>query len=314
MVLWAGLMLCHLALAGPALAGARHAAFAAGQSGQQALQSGQQAAPTEAAFVLFRLPHDPEAFTQGLVFHEGVFFESTGLYGQSSLRRVEPSTGRVLARRALPAQLFGEGLALAPGENGAKRARLVQLTWKEGLILTWDAATLRPLSRRPLRGQGWGLAFNGRELALSDGTDTLRFLDARTLAETGRTLPVRDGGRPVERLNELEWVNGWLLANVWGEDRIAVIRPGPGQGVGQGAGQVVLWIDLSPLRRELAGQAEAANGIAFDPAAGNGDGGNGAGAGDGGRGLLYVTGKLWDKIFALRLPELLRRPPSPPVP
>jgi len=84
--------------------------------------------------------------------------------------------------------------------------------------------------------------------------------------------------------------------------------------VGQGAGQVVLWIDLSPLRRELAGQAEAANGIAFDPAAGNGDGGNGAGAGDGGRGLLYVTGKLWDKIFALRLPELLRRPPSPPVP
>lgn len=302
LALAAGPVLLSLALAAPGQAETRLASPQQGQhpgqhigqhTGQQAAQAG-HAAPAEAATVLLRLPHDPEAFTQGLVFHEGVFLESTGLYGHSSLRRVEPSTGRVLARRELPARLFGEGLALCPAENGGKGARLVQLTWKEGVILVWDAATLRPLSRQRLRGQGWGLACDGRALALSDGTPTLRFLDARTLAETGRTLPVRDGGRPVERLNELEWVHGWLLANVWEEDRIAVIRLD-----GKGAGEVALWIDLSPLRRELAEGAEAANGVAFDP------------SGDAGGGLLYVTGKRWDKVFALRLPELLRRRPSP---
>jgi len=248
------------------------------------------AAPAEAANILARLPHDPEAFTQGLLLSGGVLYESTGLYGQSSLRRVDPATGRVLARRALPRSFFGEGLALCPdAENGGK-ARLVQLTWREGVILAYDPDSLKLLARRRLHGQGWGLACRGAELTLSDGTDTLRTLDARSLAETGKALRVHDGGQSVTRLNELEWVNGWLLANVWEEDRIALIRPD--------TGAVVLWLDLAPLRQELSERAETANGIAYDP------------AGDHGRGALYLTGKRWETVFVTALPELMRRPPA----
>ncbi len=254
-------------------------------------------APSLATRPLARLPHDAQAFTQGLILHQGAFYESTGLYGQSSLRRVDPATGRVLARHALPRTIFGEGLALCPKDSKGAPARLVQLTWREGRILTYDAETLRPLGQHRLRGQGWGLACGTSEasktdgLVLSDGTDTLRWLDAKTMAETGRTLRVRDAGRPVERLNELEWVNGWLLANIWQEDKIAAIRPD--------TGQVALWLDLSPLRRQLSAEAEAANGIACDPAS------------LGGRGALYLTGKRWDAVFVVELPELLRRPPAP---
>jgi len=253
-------------------------------------------APVERVRILASQPHDSAAFTQGFFLRHGVYYESTGLYGQSSVRRVDPATGRVLARRDLPEQLFGEGLALCAGGEGE---RLVQLTWREGVILTYDAATLRSLESRPLRGQGWGLACNGGEVVVSDGTATLRFLDARTLAETGRTLRVHDGARPVVRINELEWVNGWLVANIWQEDLLAVIRPADGQ--------VALWLDLAPLRRELAksvkdardpGNPETANGVGFDP------------AGDGGRGALLLTGKRWDRVFTAALPKLLRRPPE----
>jgi len=239
--------------------------------------------------VLARLPHDSDAFTQGLVLHQGALFESTGLYGQSSLRRLDPSTGRELARQPLPRKLFGEGLAACD----TKPRRLVQLTWREGVIRSYDPASLRLLAEHPLRGEGWGLACDGAELTLSDGSDTLRFLKAQTLVETGEARRVRDGARPVVRLNELEWVNGWLVANIWGEDRLAVIRPGAGPGVWR----VALWLDLSPLRRELANRAETANGIAFDPAA------------QGGRGALYLTGKRWNTLFVVALPALMRQPP-----
>lgn len=268
------LMLCLLACA-PALAGL----------------AATLPASSEAVHILSRLPHDPEAFTQGLLLSGGVLYESTGLYGQSSVRRVDPATGRVLARRALPRNLFGEGLALCPNPKNGGTPRLVQLTWREGVILAYEPDSLRLLTRRKLRGQGWGLACRGAELTLSDGTDTLRILDARSLAETGKTLRVRDGGQSVTRLNELEWVNGWLLANVWEEDRIAVLRPD--------TGAVALWLDLAPLRRELSDRAETANGIAYDP------------AGDHGRGALYLTGKRWETVFVTALPKLLRRPPEP---
>lgn len=252
-------------------------------------------APAIAPSISARLPHDPEAFTQGLLLHHGLLYESTGLYGQSSVRRVDPASGRVLARRDLPPRLFGEGLALCPadaaGGGMAGKARLLQLTWREGLVLAYDPTDLRPLARLRLRGEGWGLACQGAELVLSDGTDTLRWLDTRTLARTGRSLRVRDGQRPVERLNELEWVNGWLVANVWQEDRIAVIRPD--------SGQVALWLDLAPLRRELSQGAEAANGIAYDP------------AGNRGAGALYLTGKRWGLVFVVEMPELMRQPPRP---
>jgi len=249
-------------------------------------------APVQTANILSRLPHDAGAFTQGLLLHQGVLYESTGLYGHSSLRKTDPATGRILARHDLPRRLFGEGLALCETGPG----RLVQLTWREGVILAYDLASLQPVSQARLRGQGWGLACRGAELTLSDGTDSLRFLDAQTLAETGEARRVRDGARPVVRLNELEWVNGWLVANIWGEDRLAVIRPENGADKANGIWQVVLWLDLSPLRRELSNQAEAANGIAFDP------------GGDGGKGALYLTGKRWETLFAVALPELMRVP------
>lgn len=287
------LLLSCLLAAAPAQADPPAVAHAISHTNAQARPHA--AAHTEAVTVLSRLPHDPEAFTQGLLLHQGELFESTGLYGQSSLRRVDPATGRAQVRRSLPPKLFGEGLALCPeaGQSGAGPQRLIQLTWREGVILAYDPGSFQLVSRRKLRGQGWGLACSGTKLILSDGTDTLRFLDAHSLAETGRTLRVRDGGRPVERLNELEWVNGWLLANVWEEDRIAVIGPDDGTGTGQ----VALWLDLAPLRRELCDRAEAANGVAFDP------------AGDKGRGALYLTGKRWETIFVVALPELMLQPP-----
>ncbi|MGE4264989.1 MAG: glutaminyl-peptide cyclotransferase [Desulfovibrio sp.] len=273
-------VLCLLFLtAGPLLAG---------QTSR--LSAPDTSARTQPASILARLPHHADAFTQGLLLHQGSLYESTGLYGQSSLRKTDPATGRTIARRDLPRRLFGEGLALC----GTAPQRLVQLTWREGVILVYDPASLRRTGEARLRGQGWGLACQGAELVLSDGTDTLRFLDAKSLAETGETRRVRDGARPVERLNELEWVNGWLVANIWKEDRLAVIRPGGGDGIWR----VALWLDLAPLRRELSARAESANGVAFDP------------AGDGGKGALYLTGKRWDTLFVVALPTLMREPPQ----
>ena len=251
------------------------------------VQTALAAAPTLSAQVQKRLPHDPQAFTQGLLFHQGALLESTGLYGQSSLRRVDPQTGTVLASTRLPSTLFGEGLALCPAQPG-QNARLVLLTWREGRILTFDAKTLRQTGSHHLKGQGWGLTWDGARLILSDGSDTLRLLSPDTFAETGQ-LQVRDGTQPVRWLNELEWVEGWLLANVWEQSRIAIIHP-PGT---QKAGQVATWLDVSALRGELGPQAETANGIAYDPHTRT----------------LFVTGKRWDKTFTLTLPPLLNHPP-----
>lgn len=249
--------------------------------------------PVEAVRVLAERPHDPAAFTEGLILRGGALYESTGLYGSSDVRRVDPASGRVRERIALPARLFGEGLDLCRGKNG--RERLLQLTWREGRILAYAPGTLRPLGEARLAGEGWGLACRGREAWISDGTSRLRVLDADTLVETRRGAAVRDGGVPVTRLNELEWVNGWIVANIWQEDRVAVIRPD--------TGAVVLWLDLSGLRQRLGPGAEVANGVAFDPGPAPG----------GGRGTLLLTGKRWDKLFVAALPDVLRRPPSPPA-
>jgi glutamine cyclotransferase len=248
------------------------------------------AAPLLRLRVLRRLPHDPEAFTEGLALKDGALYESTGLYGASSVRRLDPESGRVLARADLPPRLFGEGLALCPEGPGAKNPRLIQLTWREGLILTYDRDSLRATDQARLRGQGWGLACRGHELVMSDGSPTLRWLDAGTLRETGRTLRVTDAGRPVERLNELEWVNGWLVANIWEEDRAAVIDPH--------TGRVAAWLDLAGLRPRLRPAAETPNGVAYDAASGPGE--------------LMLTGKRWDVLFVVELPELLSAPPSAP--
>jgi len=229
------------------------------------------AAPSIDYSVLGVLPHDSQAFTEGLVYSGGVFYESTGLNGRSSVRRVDPATGRVLTRYDLEPRYFGEGLALVHG-------RLIQLTWQSGKAFVYEAANLRPVRELPYPAEGWGLTDTPRGLLSSDGSSTLTWRDAETLKPLG-TLSVTDGGTAVSNLNELEWVEGWILANVWHEDRIAVIAPA--------SGVVRGWINCAALRMSLGPlNSEAVlNGIAYDP----------------GAKILYVTGKLWPKVFQLRL-------------
>lgn len=217
--------------------------------------------------------HDPEAYCQGLVFDGGLLHESTGRYGHSSVRTVELETGKVLRRQSLPPDLFGEGLALA-GE------RLIQLTWKEGVARIYDRKTLKPLDQFEYAGEGWGLAFDGKHLIQSDGTDVLLFRDPATFQEV-RRVRVRSEGRPVKDLNELEWVEGEIFSNVWKSDRIARIDPATGEVRG--------WIDLSGIfdRHSIPDEDAVLNGIAYDPAAKR----------------LFLTGKLWPKLFEVEVVE-----------
>ncbi len=229
-------------------------------------------APRIGPVVLARLPHDQQAYTQGLVWHAGILYESTGRYGESTLRRVDAPSGRVLAQARLPATLFGEGLARVG-------AALVQLTWKENQARWYDLASLRLVRTVPYPYEGWGATWDGRHLIVSDGSALLRFLDPHTL-RTIRELVVREGETPQAYLNELEWAEGEILANVWGEARIARIDPRTGQVRG--------WLDLSALvPANTRDDPEAvANGIAYDP--------------EGRR--LYVTGKRWPFLFVLAWP------------
>lgn len=220
-----------------------------------------------------QFPHDPGAFTQGLFFHGGVLYESTGLRGESSLRRVQLETGEVLFERRLLPTLFGEGAALA-GE------RIVQLTWQAGIGFVYDRETFRLLREFRYAGEGWGLTFDGERLVMSDGSDTLRFLDPDTLRET-RRLRVRADGAPLDRLNELEWIKGEIWANIWTEDRLARIRPD--------TGEVTAFVDLEGLLPPASRRpdTDVLNGIAWDPS---------------GR-RLFVTGKKWPTLFEIEIVE-----------
>ena len=227
-------------------------------------------APVSGYEVVRTFPHDPGAFTQGLVYRDGFFYEGTGLNGQSSIRRVALETGEVLQIRRIEDRYFGEGIALVGDQ-------LVQLTWQSGIGFVYDRQTFAPVRSFTYRGEGWGLTYDGTRLIMSDGTPTLRFLDPKTFAVIGR-LAVRDGNRPVDDLNELEVVRGEIFANVWGTDRIARISPKTGAVRG--------WIDLAGLLppAEAAG-TDVLNGIAYDA------------AGD----RLFVTGKLWPRLFEIRV-------------
>ena len=227
-------------------------------------------APTFKYRVVRSYPHDREAYTQGLVYRDNVFYESTGLNGRSSLRKVRPETGEVLQIRRLDPQYFGEGLALV-GSN------LVQLTWQTEVGFVYDLATFEPRRTFSYTGEGWGLTTDEKRLVMSDGSSVLRFLDPATFKETGR-LTVKDAGMPVEQLNELEIVKGEIYANVYQTHRIARISPQ--------SGQVVGWIDLTGLlsARESAG-VDVLNGIAYDAA----------------KDRLFVTGKLWPKLFEIQI-------------
>ena len=229
------------------------------------------ATPVYGFRVVNRFPHDPTAFTQGLVFADGNVYEGTGLEGKSRVRRVALESGAVLGERRLPDEFFGEGIAVVD-------ERLVQLTWKAGTGFVYDRHQLELRSHFSYSGEGWGLTTDGRQLIMSDGTDQLRFLDPDTFAEKGR-LSVYDRAGQVDRLNELEYVAGEVFANVWPTDRIARISPQTGEVVG--------WIDLTGLLapEERTGAEDVLNGIAYDEKTGR----------------LFVTGKLWANLYEITL-------------
>jgi glutamine cyclotransferase len=222
--------------------------------------------------VLESFPHDPQAFTQGLLLHGGKLYESTGLYGRSSLREVELATGKVLRRVDLPAAVFGEGLALAADS-------LVQLTWKEGVALTYDIASLAKTGQFTYNGDGWGLCFDGTQFIQSDGSQRLIFRNPTTFAIT-RQLAVTLEGQPLTRLNELECVGDRVYANIWLTDRIVEISRLNGIVRAEiDAGGVLTQADRAALPHEAI-----LNGIAYDPA----------------NDTFLITGKLWPKVFRVR--------------
>ena len=216
-------------------------------------------------------PHDAEAFTQGLVFSDGVLYEGTGHEGMSSLRKVDLDSGRVLESRPLGDRLFGEGITIL-GD------KLYQLTWKNGVCLVYDRATLRHVDTIRYRGEGWGLANDGTHLIMSNGTSTLQFLDPATLRVVRRLNVATPGGR-VERINELEYIDGQIYANIWYSDYIARISPETGKVTG--------WIDMSGLltAADRPTREHVLNGIAYDK--------------DSGR--LFVTGKNWPALFEVKI-------------
>ncbi len=231
--------------------------------------------PTFVPRILARAPHDQRAFTQGLLIDGDVWLESTGQYGQSELREVDRATGRVLRRVPLPAEFFGEGLALHGG-------LLYQLTWREGTCIVYDRETFRELRRFRYPEEGWGLASDGRKLFMSDGTDRIRVLDPETFGEV-RRFTVRSSLGPVSLLNELEWVEGELWANVWQSGWVVRIDPA--------SGEVLGFIDLRalPPQADRHPKMDVLNGIAVDPASGE----------------IWVTGKNWPALYQIE------RPPAP---
>jgi glutamine cyclotransferase len=225
-------------------------------------------APVSRYRVVRTYPHDPDAFTQGLQFVDGVFYEGTGLNGRSSIRKVEIETGRVLQKRDVPQEHFGEGITVWKND-------LIELTWQSHVAFVYDRATFEPKRRFSYPGEGWGLTHDGANLVMSDGSNELRLLDPATFAEK-RRIKVTAKGDPLRNLNELEFVKGEILANVWQTDYIARIAPA--------SGQVVGYIDLRGLLTPMErAKTDVLNGIAYDAA----------------RDRLFVTGKLWPKVFEI---------------
>jgi glutamine cyclotransferase len=219
--------------------------------------------------VVHAFPHDARAYTQGLVFEDGFLYEGTGKYGQSTLRKVELETGRVLQSHSLDRRLFGEGITIWGDQ-------IIQLTWRSRTGIVYDKETFRELRRFRYLREGWGLTHDGTHLIMSDGSSTLWFLDPGNF-KLARRLLVQNQGRRLGHLNELEYVDGEILANVYTEDWIARISPETGEVTG--------WIDLRALMPRRADQDAVLNGIAYDP--------------EGKR--LFVTGKDWPKLFEIRV-------------
>jgi glutamine cyclotransferase len=237
---------------------------------QQAPPRTEAEPPVQSFRIVHAYPHDPGAFTQGLVWLDGRLWESTGLVGASTIREVDLDSGRVLRSVDIPPGLFGEGIVNWGDE-------ILSITWQDGVGFRWDRRTFRQTGRWSYSHEGWGLTQDGRHIIMSDGTPTLRFLDPATMREV-RRIEVTSAGQPVARLNELEYANGEILANVWMTSRIARIDPT--------SGRVVGWIDLAPLAAEAgANEDNVLNGIAYDA---QGD-------------RLFVTGKNWPRLYEIDL-------------
>jgi glutamine cyclotransferase len=240
--------------------------------------------PREYTFKVVNVfPHDTAAFTQGLVYRDGFLYEGTGLNGRSQLRKVRIETGEVVQHADLGREFFGEGIAIAGN-------KIFQLTWQSHVGFVYNLADFKLLRQFSYRGEGWGLTSHGNEIFMSDGSAEIRVLNAATLKEK-RRFTVRDGATPIDQLNELEFVEGEIFANVWQTDRIARISPV--------SGKVVGWIDLTGLLSPVFRRREDAvlNGIAYDTA----------------HKRLFVTGKLWPSIFEIQLVAKHASPRQPGV-
>ena len=226
-------------------------------------------APTYGYEVVHVFSHDTGAFTQGLVYHEGALFEGTGIRGESDIREVELQTGDVLRKREIDDQYFGEGIALW-------KDRLIQLTWQSNVGFVYERATFDRRDDFAYATEGWGLTHDGERLIMSDGTSSLHFLDPETFERQG-SIQVHDAGEPIDRLNELEYIDARVYANVWQTDRIAIIDPD--------TGRVTAWIDLTGLLDpdDRTPRTDVLNGIAYDAA----------------NDRLFVTGKRWPKLFEI---------------
>jgi glutamine cyclotransferase len=226
--------------------------------------------PTYSYQVVKTYPHDSKSFTQGLIFLDGSLYESTGLKGNSKLRHVQIDTGKVLQEYIVTPEYFAEGMTNWGSD-------LVQLTWTTGAAFVYDRATFKIKKSFQYAGEGWGLTQDGTRFILSDGSANLRFMNPQTFQETGH-VTVRDHGKAIDELNELEFIKGEVWANIWHSDRIARISPKTGDVVG--------WIDLTGIGATAGAGGEAVlNGIAYDAASDR----------------IFVTGKLWSKIFEIRV-------------
>jgi glutamine cyclotransferase len=221
--------------------------------------------------VINEYPHDPEAFTQGLVYENGVLYEGTGLHNHSSLRKVDLKTGTILKIYELPDTYFGEGITLY-------KNKIFQITWKSGTALVYDKDTFEIITQFKYSTEGWGITHDGKKLIMSDGTSYIRFRNFETFEEIGK-IHVLDNGTPITQLNELEYINGHIYANVWQTDNIAIIDPD--------TGKVTSWINLEGLLppEERTVQTDVLNGIAYHAPADR----------------LFVTGKKWPKLYEIQL-------------
>ena len=241
------------------------------QPASESILTGGLSAPRCAYGIVNTYPHDPGAFTQGLVYLDGALYESTGLHGKSTVRKVKLETGETLKSISLLDQYFGEGLT-------EWRGTLIQLTWRSKVGFVYDRESFAKLREFTYESEGWGITHDGVRLIMSDGTAILRFLDPDSYREV-RRVRAHDSGIPIRNLNELEYIKGEIYANVWRTDYVARISPETGEVLG--------WIDFSPLREALSPVqfVDALNGIAYDPALDR----------------IFITGKLWPRLFEIEL-------------